>query len=110
MYPKPTKRRILSGICAVEHFRCFSGSKFLKMVHFIFSASISIFEQVIVFAEDYRLSDVSSLCNHYVAVTRAKSKLIIVKQNSYNANCFQVNLEKLFAKSGVKINDVLVQI
>ena len=68
------------------------------------------FEQVIVFAEDYRLSDVSSLCNHYVAVTRAKSKLIIVKQNSYNANCFQVNLEKLFAKSGVKINDVLVQI
>ena len=68
------------------------------------------FEQVIVFAEDYCLSDVSSLCNHYVAVTRAKSKLIIVKQDNNKANCFQVNLKKIFAKSGVKINDVLVQI
>ena len=27
MYPKPTKRRILSWICAVEHFRCFSGNR-----------------------------------------------------------------------------------
>ena len=67
------------------------------------------FEQVIIFAEDYRLSDVSSLCNHYVAVTRAKSKLIIVKLSNYNANCFQTNLTKIFAKSGVSINDVLVQ-
>ena len=41
------------------------------------------FEQVIVFAEDYRLSDMSSIYNHYVAVTRAKSKLIIVKLNNY---------------------------
>lgn len=67
------------------------------------------FEQVIVFAEDYRLSDISSLYNHYVAVTRAKSKLIIVKLSNYNANCFQSNLAKIFAKSDVEINDVLVQ-
>ena len=65
------------------------------------------FEQVIVFAEDYRLSDISSLCNHYVAVTRAKSKLVIVKCNNYHANRFQTNLEKIFYKSNLNLSDVI---
>ena len=38
-------------------------------------------EQVIVFVEDYRLSDMASIYNHYVASTSAKTKLIIVKLN-----------------------------
>lgn len=65
------------------------------------------FEQVIVFAEDYRLSDMESIFNHYVAVTRAKSKLIIVKLNDYNSNCFQKNLTNLFSQSGLAISDVV---
>lgn len=67
------------------------------------------FEQVIIFAEDYRLSDASSLSNHYVAVTRAKCKLIIIKLNNYNANCFQSNLTSILAKSNLEIKNVLVQ-
>jgi len=67
------------------------------------------FDQVIIFAEDYRLSDTSSLCNHYVAATRAKNKLIIVKLNNYNSNCFQSNIEKLFSKNNLHINDLLIQ-
>ena len=66
------------------------------------------FEQVIVFAEDYRLSDMPSIYNHYVSVTRAKNKLIIVKLNNYNANCFQTNLSRLFSKSGLNILDVVL--
>lgn len=65
------------------------------------------FDQVIVFAEDYRLSDMPSIYNHYVAVTRAKSKLIIVKLNNYNAHCFQMNLEKLFNQYQLHIEDLL---
>lgn len=65
------------------------------------------FDQVVVFAEDYRLSDMPSIYNHYVSVTRAKSKLIIVKLNNYNANCFQANLSKLFSESGLNISDVV---
>ena len=65
------------------------------------------FEQVIVFAEDYRLNDMPSIYNHYVAVTRAKSKLIIVKLNKYDANCFQQNLERIFSKEGVSVEDVV---
>mgnify|MGYP002768150250 len=50
----------------------------------------------------------SSIYNHYVAVTRAKSKLIIVKLNNYNANCFQNNLQKIFSESGHNIEDVVL--
>ena len=63
------------------------------------------FDQVILFAEDYDLGDIASVYNHYVAVTRAKHKVIIVKLNKYNANCFQQNLSNLFSVSGKKIKD-----
>ena len=66
------------------------------------------FEQVIIFAEDYRLNDMPSIYNHYVAATRAKNKLIIVKLNNYYANCFQNNLQKIFSESGHNIGDVVL--
>lgn len=65
------------------------------------------FDQVIVFASDYRLSDMSSIYNHYVAVTRAKTKLVIVKLNEYNANCFQKNIQNLFATKNLTVNDLV---
>ncbi|MCH5250657.1 MAG: ATP-dependent helicase [Lachnospiraceae bacterium] len=65
------------------------------------------FDQVILFAEDYNLSDNASIYNHYVAVTRAKYKVIIVKHNVYNANCFQQNLSKIFFASGKTIDDLV---
>lgn len=66
------------------------------------------FEQVIIFAEDYSLKDMPSIYNHYVAATRAKNKLIIVKLNNYYANCFQNNLQNIFSKSGHNIEDVVL--
>ena len=36
-------------------------------------------------------------------------KLIIVKLNNYNANCFQSNLAKILAKSNLGIDNVLIQ-
>lgn len=65
------------------------------------------FDQVVVFADDYRLSDMSSIYNHYVAVTRAKSKLIIVKENTYYAQIFLEKLQEIFAKSCVSLSDVV---
>ena len=48
------------------------------------------FDQVILFDEDYDLLNVSSIFNHYVAVTRAKSKIIIIiNKNNYNSSIFQ---------------------
>ena len=65
------------------------------------------FDQVIVFAEDYRLSDMASIYNHYVAVTRARMKLIIVKIDNYSSNLFQTNIERIFDQSKVKLEDVI---
>lgn len=85
----------------------FEAEKYQHIVITFHSSKGLEFDQVIIFAEDYRLSDVSSLCNHYVAVTRAKCKLIIVKLSNYNANCFQNNLQKIFSRSGHDIKDVV---
>lgn len=60
------------------------------------------FDQVILFAGDYNLSDMSGIYNHYVAVTRAKEKVVIVKCSDYYANRFESNLSQIFALSGLK--------
>lgn len=46
------------------------------------------------------------LAQRLLATTRAKSKLIIVKLNNYNANCFQNSLQEIFSKRGHDIEDV----
>ncbi|OPJ62568.1 UvrD-helicase domain-containing protein [Clostridium oryzae] len=65
------------------------------------------FEQVIVFASDYRLSDAESIYNHYVAVTRAKTKLIIINLGEYNDNIYHDRLESIFGDSQLRIEDVV---
>lgn len=66
------------------------------------------FDQVIVFAEDYHLSNEESIYNHYVAVTRAESKLIIVKIENNASKQFQRNLSRLFSKNGLYIPDLVM--
>ena len=65
------------------------------------------FDQVIVFAEDYNLRDMTSFYNHYVAVTRAKEKVIIVYTNSRNSIAFQTNLKNVLKLSRLELRDVL---
>ncbi|GGN98557.1 hypothetical protein GCM10010969_17800 [Saccharibacillus kuerlensis] len=65
------------------------------------------FDQVIVFAEDYRLHDMSSIYNHYVAVTRAKNKLIIIKCDHWAASKFEANLRGIFAAYGKSLEDMV---
>lgn len=62
---------------------------------------------MILFAGDYNLSDMSGIYNHYVAVTRAKEKVVIVKCADYYANRFENNLSKIFALSGLKTCDLV---
>ena len=102
-------KKLLQTIIDEKFHVAFETEKYQHIAITFHSSKGLEFDQVIVFAEDYRLSDVSSLCNHYVAVTRAKSKLIIVKLNNYNANCFQTNLAKIFAKSNLEISNLLIQ-
>lgn len=56
---------------------------------------------------DYRLSSEEDIYNHYVAATRAKSKLILVYiNNDWNAGQFAKNINKILAESNLKMRDV----
>ena len=65
------------------------------------------YDQVIIFGEDY--SDIESkIYNHYVAVTRAKEKLIIVNDTeNFNANKFLESIKKIFNKSNISFNEIV---
>ena len=83
----------------------------LQHVSITFHSSKGLeFDQVIVFANDYQLDDNDSICNHYVAVTRAKSRVIIVKlcdYKQYNGMKYFDNLTKMFEKAGIRPDDVM---
>lgn len=100
--------KLFKTICDSIYHVAFEQDKYKHIATTFHSSKGLEFEQVIVFAEDYRLADMPSIYNHYVAATRAKSKLIIVKLNNYNANCFQNNLQKIFSESGHSIEDVVL--
>lgn len=80
----------------------------LKRLAITFHSSKGLeFEQVILFVSDYRLSREEDIYNHYVAATRAKSKLILVYINGDGyAHQFADNINNILAKSGLKMKDV----
>ena len=80
----------------------------LKRLAITFHSSKGLeFEQVILFVSDYRLSREEDIYNHYVAATRAKSKLILVYINGDgNARQFADNIKRILAKSGLKMKDI----
>ena len=56
------------------------------------------FEQIIIFFEDYKIFNKPiDMRNHYVACTRAKSKLIIIDTNHADSAAVKVKLNELFA-------------
>ncbi len=99
--------KLYDTISNPEYWVAFETEKYQHIAITFHSSKGLEFEQVVVFAEDYRLSDMISICNHYVAVTRAKTKLIIVKLNSYNDQYFEKNLKKILSYSNLELNDVV---
>lgn len=80
----------------------------LKRIAITFHSSKGLeFDQVILFVSDYRLSSDQEIYNHYVAATRAKSKLIMIYVNDdWNASQFAKNVNRILAESGLKMSDV----
>lgn len=80
----------------------------LKRIAITFHSSKGLeFDQVILFVSDYRLSREQEIYNHYVAATRAKSKLIMVYVNDdWNASQFAKNVNRILAESGLKMSEV----
>ncbi len=89
----------------------------LSHVAITFHASKGLeYDQVILFSDDYSLDESkpkesNGICNHYVAATRAKSKLIIIALQDegiiWKTEKFMKNLTQIFKKSNVDVADVL---
>lgn len=79
----------------------------LRKIAITFHSSKGLeFDQVILFASDYRLSNEEEIDNHYVAVTRAKSRLIIVYDGSWNAKKFAENITQILKLSELSMRDI----
>jgi len=78
-----------------------------KYVSMTFHSSKGLeFDQVVIFSEDYPLNNDSSFYNHYVSVTRAKQKLIIVHDKTKrNSISYIEKIETAF--SPYKLQDIL---
>lgn len=100
-------KRLYRTICDKRYHSAFKIDD-LKRIAITFHSSKGLeFEQVIMFVSDYRLSSEQDIYNHYVAVTRAKSKLIMVYINDdWNAKQFAKNINKILAESNLKMSDV----
>lgn len=80
----------------------------LKRVAITFHSSKGLeFEQIILFVSDYLLASPQDIYNYYVAVTRAKSKLIMIYiKGDTRATQFAKNINSIFAESNLKMSDV----
>lgn len=89
-----------------EFHVAFEAEKY-KHVAITFHSSKGLeFDQVIIFAEDYRLNDMCSIYNHYVASSRAKDKLIIIKTTNYNARYFEDNLRMIMRETNIEFSNL----
>lgn len=106
-------RSMINTIMHDEYYPAFHMDD-IPNVAITFHASKGLeYEQVIVFANDYTLSDETSIYNHYVAVTRAKERLIIVRLkdvNDWAGRQFCNNLTKIFGESKISPRDLMTVI
>jgi superfamily I DNA/RNA helicase len=68
------------------------------------------FDQVVLFIEDYAHNGTINnehINNHYVACTRAKSKLIIVDTGTNNSNAARHKIISLFQEAGVLYSSLI---
>lgn len=67
------------------------------------------FEQVILFVSDYKLSKEEEIYNHYVATTRAKTKLIMVYiKDDWQSKQYAENITRILNESNLKMRDVAI--
>ena len=99
--------KLYQTICDKKYHSAFKMDD-LKRIAITFHSSKGLeFDQVILFASDYRLSNDQEIYNHYVAATRAKSKLVLVYiHNDWNAQQFARNINSILALSNLKMNAI----
>lgn len=103
-------RKMVDTIIHMEYHSAFVMDE-LKHVAITFHSSKGLeYEQVVVIANDYTLNKEDSIYNHYVAVTRAKSKLIIVRltdEKKWAGDLYFSSLSSMLESNGLKPEDIM---
>lgn len=100
-------QRLYTTICDTKYHSAFKVDRLQRIAITFHSSKGLEFDQVVLFVSDYRLANAQDIYNHYVAATRAKSKLIMVYiHGDGNAAQFARNISRIMAESGLEITDV----
>jgi len=90
-----------------RYYAAFDTNKYQNIALTLHSSKGLEFDQVILFAGDYNFSKKEDVYNHYVAVTRAKEKVVIIKFDDYPGSKFENNLSEIVALSGLNVDDLV---
>lgn len=100
-------KKVYETICDKKFHPAFNIDGLQRIAITFHSSKGLEFDQVVLFASDYRLATEQDICNHYVATTRAKSKLILIyTSDDKNAEIYAKNIISLLAKSHLKMRDI----
>ena len=100
-------RKLFSTINEEKYHVAFDSDKYQNIAITFHSSKGLEFDQVILFTSDYDLTNEVDIYNHYVAVTRAKEKVVIVHLSDSKAKKFEKSLSEIFNISGLHIEDLV---
>ena len=100
-------KKVYETICDKKFYPAFNIDG-LQQIAITFHSSKGLeFDQVILFVSDYTLETEQDICNHYVATTRAKSKLILVHiSDDGRAAIYVKNIKKILAESNLTMRKI----
>lgn len=99
--------KLFETICDKKYHPAFNVDGLDRIAITFHSSKGLEFEQVILFVSDYKLSNEQEIYNHYVATTRAKTKLIMVYINDdWYSKQYAKNINHILNESNLKMRDV----
>ena len=100
-------KKVYETICDKKFYPAFNIDGLQRIAITFHSSKGLEFDQVILFVSDYTLETEQDICNHYVATTRAKSKLILVHiSDDGRAAIYVKNIKKILAESNLTMRKI----
>lgn len=100
-------KKVYETICDKKFHPAFNIDGLQRIAITFHSSKGLEFDQVILFVSDYTLETDQDICNHYVAATRAKSKLILVHiSGDGRAAIYVKNIKKILAESNLTMRKI----
>lgn len=100
-------KKVYETICDEKYHPAFNMDDLQRIAITFHSSKGLEFDQVVLFVSDYTLETNQDVCNHYVAATRAKSKLILVYiRGDKKTEKYVKNIKKILAVSNLTMRKI----